>query len=173
MKQAATILTLILICLGIRAQQIDTFILQQPISKYDTIVYKRIIEKSDKDNLTHIRDYYSNGQIQMEGAYSSFDKQIKEESLWCNYVTNTKEGEFKVWYKDGQIESKTNFLNGLRNGLLEYWYSNGQRESKLNYINGQEQGKCTWWNNDGSLQNELVFEKGLNQNPKDTSYHYI
>jgi predicted peptidase len=109
----------------------------------------------------------------MEGTYSSFDKRIKEESLVCNYRTNTKEGEFKVWYKNGQIESKTNFLNGLRHGLHEYWYSNGQRESIQNYINGQEHGKSTWWNTDGSLQNELIFKKGLNQNPKDTNYHYI
>jgi hypothetical protein len=171
------IITLILplfICLGaIKAQEIDTFYLHIPISKNDKIIYKRIIQFDNNDSLFHVRDFYPNGQIQMEGTYSSFDKSIKEESLWCNYRTNTKEGEFKVWYKDGQIESKTNFLNGLRHGLLEYWYSNGLRESKLNYINGQEQGKCTWWNTDGSLQNELIFEKGLNQNPKDTNYHYI
>jgi pimeloyl-ACP methyl ester carboxylesterase len=157
----------------IQAQEIDTFYLHIPISKNDTIIYKRIIQFDNNDSFYHVRDYYPNGQIQMEGTYSSFDKSIKEESLWCNYRTNTKEGEFKEWYKDGQIESKTNFLNGLRHGLLEYWYSNGQSESKLNYINGQEQGKCTWWNTDGSLQNELIFEKGLNQNPKDTNYHYI
>ena len=173
MKNIALIISLFVCHGAINAQDVDTFYLHFPKSKNDTIIYKRIIQFDSNDNLFHVRDYYPNGQIQMEGAYSSFDKQIKEESLWCNYVTNTKEGEFKVWYKDGQIESKTNFLNGLRNGLLEYWYSNGQRESKLNYINGQEQGKCTWWNNDGSLQNELVFEKGLNQNPKDTCYHYI
>jgi len=173
MKSTILILSLV-ICLGaINAQEVDTFYLQVPISKNVTIIYKRIIQFDNNDSLYHIRDYYPNDQIQMEGTYSSFDKHIKEESLWCNYMTNTKEGEFKVWYKNGQIESKTNYLNGLRHGLLEYWYINGQRESKLNYINGQEQGKCTWWNTDGSLQRELIFEKGLNKNPKDTNYHYI
>jgi hypothetical protein len=173
MKNTILILSLF-ICLGtIKAQEVDTFYLHIPISKNDTIIYKRIIQFDNNDSLYHVRDYYPNGQIQMEGTYSSFDKSIKEESLWCNYKTNTKEGEFKVWYKNGQIESETNFINGLRHGLYEYWYSNGQRESKLYYINGQEQGKCTWWNTDGSLQNELIFEKGLNQNPKDTNYHYI
>jgi len=162
------------ICLGaIKAQVVDTFYLRIPISKNDTIIYKRIIQFDNNDSLYHIRDYFPNGQIQMEGTYSSFDKRIKEESLWCNYRTNTKEGEFKVWYKDGKIESKTNYSKGLRDGLHENWYANGQRESKLNYLNGQEQGKCTWWNTDGSLQNELMFEKGLNLNPKDKNYHYI
>ena len=113
-----------------------------------------------------------NDSIQMEGTYSSFDRNIKE-SLWCNYLTNTKEGEFKRWHENGQINCKANFSKGLRHGLHEYWYSNGQRESIHNYSNGQKHGECTWWNEDGSLQNKLVFERGLNQNPKDTNYHYI
>ena len=169
-----TLILLIFICIGeIKAQDIDTFYLHVPISKNDTIIYKRIFQFGSNDSLYHVRDYYPNGQVQMEGTYSSFDKRIKVESLWCNYRTNTKEGLFKVWYKTGQLESKTNFLNGLRHGLFEYWYSNGQRESIQNYSNGQKNGKCTWWNNDGSLQHELFFKKGLNQNQKDTNYQYI
>ena len=173
MKNITLILSMF-ICLGaIKAQDVDTFYLNVPISKNDTIIYKRIIQFENNDSLYHVRDYYPDGQIEMEGTYISFDKNIKEGSLWCNYRTNTKEGEFKVWYKNGQIEKKVNYLNGLRHGLHEYWYSNGQRESIQNYINGQKHGKCTWWNIDGSLQNELIFEKGLNQNPKNTNYHYI
>jgi len=173
MKKIALIITLFVCHGAIKAQDVDTFYLHVPISKNDTIIYKRIIQFDNNDSLYHVRDYYPNGQIQLEGTYSSFDKHIKEESLWCNYRTNTKEGEFKVWYKDGQINSKTNFLNGLRHGLLEYWYSNGQRESIQNYSNGQKNGKCKWWNNDGSVQQELIFKKGSNQNQKDTNYHYI
>ena len=172
-KTAILILSLFISYGVIKAQKVDTFYLHVPISKNDTIIYKRIIQFDNNNSLYHVWDYYPNGQLQMEGSYSSFDKQIKEESLWCNYRTNTKEGEFKVWYKDGQIKSKTIFLHGLRHGLYECWYSNGQRESIENYVNGQEQGKSTRWNTDGTLQNELIFEKGLNQNPKDTNYHYI
>ena len=173
MKIITLILSLFIFPGAIKAQEVDTFYLHFPISKNDTIIFRRIIHFDNVDSLYHVRDYYPNGQIQMEGTYSSFDKSIKEESLWCNYKTNSKEGEFKVWFNNGQIESKTNYLNGLRHGLHEYWYSDGQRESIQNYINGQEHGKCTWWNTDGALQNELIFEKGLNQNPKDTNYHYI
>jgi len=173
MKNALLILSLF-VCLGaVNAQEIETFYLHVPVSNHDTIIYRRVIQFDSKDRLYVVRDYFPSGQIQMEGTYSSFDKHIKEESLWCNYRTNTKEGAFKVWYPNGQIESKTNYLHGLRDGLFEYWYSNGQRESTQNYISGQEHGKSTWWNTDGSVQNELILEKGLNQNPKDTNYHYI
>lgn len=172
MKKFTLILSLFIFLGTIKAQVVDTFYLRYPISKNDTIIYKRIIQFDKNDSLYHVRDYYPNGQIQMEGTYSSFDKKIKE-NLWCNYKTNTKEGEFKVWYSNGQIESKTNFFNGLRHGLHEYWYSNGNRESIQNYSNGQENGKCTWWNNDGSVQQELIFKNGLNQNQKNTNYRYI
>jgi len=173
MKNTTLILSLFIFLGVIKAQEVDTFYLDYPISKNDTIIYKRIIQFDKNDSLYHVRDFYPNGQIQMEGIYSSFDKSIKEKSLWCNYKTNTKEGEFKVWYKNGQIESKTNFLNGLRHGLHEYWYSNGQRESIQNYINGQEHGNVTYWDISGTIENELTFKHGLNQNPKDTNYHYI
>ena len=173
MKNITLILSLFIFLGAIKAQEVDTFYLDYPISKNDTIIYERIIQFDKNDSLYHVRDFYPNGQIQMEGIYSSFDKSIKEKSLWCNYRTNTKEGEFKIWYKNGQIESKTNFLNGLRHGLHEYWYSNGQRESIQNYINGQEHGNVTYWDISGTIENELTFKHGLNQNPKDTNYHYI
>lgn len=173
MKCIGLILSLLSCFVASKGQLADTFYLSVPISKNSTIIYKRIIQFDNINSLYHVRDYYPNGQIQMEGNYSSFDKTIKEESLWCNYRSNTKEGEFRVWYNNGQLLSKTNYLNGLRHGLHEYWYSDGKRESVQNYLSGQEHGKTVWWNSDGSLQNELTFKYGLNQNPKDTNYHYI
>ncbi|MCF8368430.1 MAG: prolyl oligopeptidase family serine peptidase [Bacteroidales bacterium] len=173
MKESVIIILFFLCSGALKAQQVDTFYLPYPISYKDTIIYKRIIEFDDKDSIYHVRDYYPNDQIQMEGTYSSFDKHIKEKSLWCNYRTNTKEGAFKTWYKNGEPESIANYSNGLRHGLHEYWYANGQKESIQNYSNGQKHGECTWWNEDGSIQNKLVFDRGLNQNQKDTNYHYI
>ena len=174
MIKGSVFVILFFICSGaIKAQQLDTFYLPYSISYQDTIIYKRIIEFDKADAVYHVRDYYPNNQIQMEGTYSSFDKRIKEKSLWCNYRTNTKEGEFKTWYKNGEPESVANYSNGLRHGLHEYWYANGQKESMQNYSNGQKHGECTWWNEDGSIQNKLVFDRGLNQNQKDTNYHYI
>lgn len=173
MKNTTLIFSLFIFLGVLKAQEVVTFYLDYPISKNDTIIYKRIIQFDRSNNLYHVRDYYPNGQIQMEGTYSSFDKSIKEKSLWCNYKTNTKEGEFKVWYKNGQIESKTYFLNGLRHGLHEYWYSNGQRESIQNYLNGQVHGNVTYWDTLGTIEYNLIFKHGFNQSPKDTNYHYI
>jgi pimeloyl-ACP methyl ester carboxylesterase len=155
------------------AQKADTFYLQMPVSKHDTIIYKRIIQFDSTAGLYHVRDYYPNAQIQMEGTYRSFDKSIKEESMMCNYWSNPREGEFKVWYENDRIRSKTNYLHGLSHGLHEYWYVNGQRESVQTYLNGQEHGNTTYWDTSGTVESELTFSHGLNQNPINTNYHYI
>ena len=164
---------LILLPFLVLAQSIDTLYLHQAVSYKDTVIYKRIIQYKERDSLYHVQDYYPNGSIQMMGTYSSLDKNAKEKSLWCNYKTNTKEGEFKAWYKNGQLERIASYSNGLRHGLHQYWYANGERESVHHYRKGQKHGECTWWNKDGSLQNKLVFDSGLNQHPRDTNYHYI
>jgi len=171
LKNITLILSLFFCLEAINAQVVDTFYLQVPVSNKNTIIYKRIIEFDN--NLYHVRDYLPNGHIQMEGTYSSFDKNIKEESLWCNYKSNTKEGEFKVWYNNGQIKSKTNYLHGLRHGVHEYWYKNGQKNSVQNYLNGQENGSVTYWDTLGKIENQWTFSHGLNQNPKNVKYHYI
>jgi pimeloyl-ACP methyl ester carboxylesterase len=172
MKQLATILILILSSVGLYAQTTDTFLLHYPISKYDTIVYKRIIEKSDKNKLIHVRDYYANGQIQMDANYSNFDKNIKEE-LQCNYRTNTKLGRYKEWSKNGQLIYDANYRNGLRDGLAVSWYDSGIKESEKIWNNGQLNGVCKYWNEKGDLEYEITFKNGINQSPETVSYQYI
>jgi len=150
----------------------DTFILHYPISKYDTIIYKRIIKNSGTDNLTHVCDYYPNGQIQMEAYYSIFDKNIKEE-LQCNYRTNTKQGNYKEWYKNGQPAYNANYKKGLRDGVAVLWYKNGIKASEKYWRSGQLNGICKYWNEKGDLEYKLTFKNGINQFPNKKSYHYI
>lgn len=59
------------------------------------MVYKRIVRFDDDNRLYHVEDYFDNGQIQMKGTYSSFDKTIKE-NYWCNYKYNTKQGLYQT-----------------------------------------------------------------------------
>lgn len=172
MKQLTTILILILTSIGLQAQTIDTFLLQYPISKYDTVVYKRIIEKTDKNNLIHVQDYYPNGQVQMDATYSDFDKEVKEE-LQCNYRTNTKQGKYKEWSKNGQLIYDAEYKNGLRDGLAVSWYNTGTKESEKNWSNGQLNGICKYWDEKGNLEYEIAFKNGINKSPETVIYQYI
>jgi len=172
MKPFAILLILILTSVGLLAQTIDTFLLHNPISKYDTVIYKRIIEKSDNDKMIHVRDFYSNGQIQMDAYYSNFDKNVKEE-LQCNYGTNTKQGKYKKWLKNGQLIYDANYKNGLRDGLAVSWYDSGIKESEKEWKNGQLNGICNYWSENGNLEHSITFKNGINQSPETVSYHYI
>jgi pimeloyl-ACP methyl ester carboxylesterase len=165
----------ILLIFGIgflQAQDIDTFYLHYAVSKGDTIIYKRIIQTDKKRNTFHVRDYYENGQIQMEASYSAFDKNIKE-AYQCNYHFNTKEGIYEEWYDNGQLEFTGNFKKGLLNGIGTSWYRNGKKEATETWLNGQLNGRVKYWTREGDLQFNSTFYHGLNQNPKDVHYQYL
>ena len=172
MKNTILILSLF-VCLGaIKAQGVDTFYLKYGVSKYDTIIYKRIIEFDNGSKIYHVRDYFENGQIQMDAFYSAFNKNIKEGSQ-CNYWSNVKEGLYKKWFDNGQLEYSATYKNGLINGLSTFWYKNGIKESEENWLHGQLNGKVKYWTEQGELQFDLSFDHGLNQNPKDVLYRYL
>lgn len=76
----------------------ETYLLRQAVSKTKTIEYKRVIAFDPSTGFHHVRDFFENGQPQMEGTYSAFDKQVKE-SFWCNHRSNVKDGVFRKWYE--------------------------------------------------------------------------
>jgi len=180
MKHLTSILTFVLICLGLNAQQIDTFVLHHPISKYDTIVYKRLIRFDKEEKLYHVEDYFENGQIQMKGTYSSFDKTIKE-NYWCNYKTNTKQGLYQTWYINGNPECRYNYVDGKHIGLSEEFYSSGQISDSGYWIpgdissntRGMRHGNYKGWAKDGKLVYDFNYDHGLKINPIDTNYKYL
>lgn len=165
-------ISLFIISGQLKSQEIDTFYLHYPISKYDTLVYKRIIEHTKDANLFRVRDYLENGQIQMQGTYSKFDKTVKE-SFWCNYRSNTKQGQYQEWFENGEIKFIGNYKDGLRIGVSNRWSENGQLIEEDNWINGQLHGKAKYWTEQGELQFDILFEHGLKQNPKNVNYNYM
>jgi len=156
----------------VNAQEVDTIKIPYAISKGDTVIYTRIIKPDKINNLVFVRDLYENGQVQMEAYYSSLDNSFKEE-YQCNYKTNTKEGPYKEWYKNGQIKYFGNFKKGLRNGHCSEWYSNGQKQSEGLWKNGQLNGKSKYWLQNGNLQYVLKFRNGLNKHPNNANYNYL
>ena len=155
-----------------KAQEAETFILHNAISKYDTLVYKRLIRFDNHDRLYHVSDYFENGQIQMEATYRSFDKHVKEE-YQCNYRSNTKEGLYKQFYLDGQPEYTGFYHNGLREGISTTWYRGGQKEAEEHWSKGQLHGSVKYWTRDGDLQFESGFCHGINQHPQNVTYKYL
>lgn len=167
-------------CIYLNAQEIDTFQLHHPVSKYDTIIYTRIIQYNNVDKLYYVEDYFDNGQIQMKGTYSSFNKSIKE-NYWCNYHSNTKQGLYQTWYRNGKLESKYNFIDGKKTGLCEEYYSNGEISDQGYWIPGNKPGNTRGmrngvfkgWSKEGKLLYDFEFMDGLKVDPIDTNYQYL
>lgn len=115
----------VLCCLGrAQAQETETYVLRQTVSNRETTVYTRIIEFDGRKRLFHVRDYYENGRLQMDAFYSSFDKRVKED-YQCNYRSNTKEGPYTEWYRNGRIRFTGHFNRGLLNGGGTAFYQIG------------------------------------------------
>jgi pimeloyl-ACP methyl ester carboxylesterase len=150
----------------------DTLFLRYPLSKGDTVIYKRIVLYDNNKRLYLVRDFYENGQIQMEASYSFFDKNFKEE-YQCNYRTNTKEGGYKEWFKNGQLKFDATFKKGVRNGLCSEWYSNGQKQSQETWENGRLNGSTQYWSEAGELLYYFRFSEGENLEPKAVNYKYL
>ena len=169
---------LIMLTENIKSQEIDTLFLH--ISKNrDTIIYKRIVEFDNNTKLYHVRDYYKNGQIQMDATYSALDKFFKEE-YQCNYHSNTKQGLYQTWYKNGVPDTRCTYVDGRFQGQKEEWYRNGQIGERSYWIKGdiengkgQMHGSFKKWSKEGVRTYEMFLDKGLKIKPKDTNYHYI
>ena len=111
MKRTVAVLSMLLCLEWVQAQVPDSLVLRQAVSYRDTIVYTRVVHFDDRTHLFHVRDYFESGQIQMDAFYSSFDKRVKEE-YQCNYHTNTKEGPYTEWYRNGRKRFEGRFTQG-------------------------------------------------------------
>jgi predicted esterase len=170
--RAPLLIVLLSSCGWLNAQDDGVFVLSCAKSKNETISYKRVIRFVKEKKLWHVRDYFENGQMQMEAYYSAFDRNIKED-YQCNYRTNTKEGEYRQWYRNGQIEYSGIFAKGLQVGPSTSWYENGQKEAEERWRHGQLHGEVRYWSETGELQYVLSFDHGLVRNPRDAHYRYL
>jgi pimeloyl-ACP methyl ester carboxylesterase len=172
MKRTAAALS-ILFSLGCpQGQDIETYALHQVVSNRKTINYRRVIRFHDRTRLFHVQDYYEGGQIQMDAFYSSFDKTVKEEHQ-CNYRSNTKEGPYREWYRNGRMRFEGHFARGLLSGPSTAWYESGQKEAEENRLNGQLHGRVRYWSEKGDLQFDSTFVHGTNQHRRSVSYRYV
>jgi pimeloyl-ACP methyl ester carboxylesterase len=171
-KRTVAVFSMLFCLERVQAQVPDTFALRKAVSNRDTIVYARVISFDDRTHLFHVRDFFEGGQIQMDAFYTSFDKRVKED-LQCNYRSNTKEGPYTEWYRNGRMRFEGRFTRGRLNGASRSWYESGQQEAEEHWRNGQLHGRVTYWSRDGDLQFASTFRHGMNRHPRSVSYRYL
>ncbi len=172
MNRTAAILSTLLYLGRVQAQEPETYVLHKAISSRETIVYTRVIRFDDHKRLFHVQDYFENGRVQMDAFYTSFDRRVKED-LQCNYRSNTKEGPYVEWHRNGRIAFEGRFVQGKQDGASSAWYETGQKEAEEHWLHGQLHGRVRYWSEKGDLQFDSVFEYGMNQRRRNVSYPYL
>jgi len=145
---------------------------ERAISNSKTIVYVRHVRFDEEDRLYHVRDFFENGQIQMDAAYSALDRRIKED-FQCNYGGNTKEGDYREWYENGTLRYKGRFEHGLEEGLCTEFSSDGRKETEAFWKRGRLHGAARFWIEAGQPPLVLTFRDGVNLTPRKVRYAYL
>jgi pimeloyl-ACP methyl ester carboxylesterase len=162
-----------LVCVGqAQAQDVETYVLRQAVSNRETIVYTRTIRVDEHRHRFHVQDRYDDGRLQMDAVYTAFDKQVKE-GYQCNYRSNTKDGPYREWYRNGQLRYEGHFSQGRLDGVSTAWYESGQKEAEEHWRRGQLHGRVRYWSEQGDLQFESTFDRGMNQHRRTVSYPYL
>ena len=75
-------------------------------------------------------------------------------------VKGNRHGYWEIYYDNGNLSSKGNYVDGNEHGYWEYYYSNGNLFSKGNYVDGKLHGYWeSYWDN-GNLGYKGFYDMG-------------
>lgn len=83
--------------------------------------------------------------------------QIKEEFHVSNKRKMIKNGFYKSYYKDGQMESEGNYTDDKQHGSWKYYYENGQLQSTGTFNSDIPTGIWKEYDEDGNLVSENKY----------------
>lgn len=143
-KALQLMLLIVIFSTNIKAQ--DTIYLDKIWEKCtkEDAAYFRILSQS---NPLHVRDYYINGKLQMQGAYT--DTSYENENGPCEYY-----GE------DGSIQKKCIYLHAQLNGLYQEYHSNGKLKTEGFYLLGNRNGTFKEFDSTGYLMITTPYKSG-------------
>lgn len=76
------------------------------------------------------------------------------------YDDGDLEGEFKCWYKNGQLQIHSYFTNDKREGSYKEWHENGELSIYCFFSNGEKNGRHKEWRDDGRMKIDSHFREG-------------
>ena len=90
--------------------------------------------------------YYENGQLELSGEYAD----------------NTMSGEWKRFYKTGELMEVVAFKDNKENGPFIEYYENGNIKAEGEYLDGDhEHGLLKMYNEAGVLVKKMQCDKGI------------
>ena len=96
-----------------------------------------------------------------EYIYSNV-RETNEEGYIIEYRTKygEKDGEYKIWFSNGQLSLQTTYIDGKIDGEYTEWYEDGQLAIQTAYLNGKIHGEYKFWGCDGLLSKHSFYKNG-------------
>ena len=97
-----------------------------------------------------LAQYTADGNDVRNGTYKTWysNGQLEQEGFYTN---DNRTGTFTVWHENGQMASTGEYRDGQPDGTWVYWYDNGQKSAVGRYVNGALVGDWRWWDEQGKL----------------------
>lgn len=124
---------------------------------------------SDIQNQSDLsKEFYSNGSLKEVGALIDSLKQgywITYDSVGnlqseCVYVNDIINGEFNIYYPNGEPKVIGYMYHGEWKGKRDYYYSNGNIRNTGCYEDGKLDGVWEYYDENGYLDKKIEYEKG-------------
>jgi len=92
-----------------------------------------------------------------EVFYCNEDGKVR---TWCNFKDGKRDGLYRQWHDNGQLEDEGNYKGGGRDGIWRVWYWNGQQLNESNNKDGKKDGLMRVWMINGQLKREHNYKDG-------------
>lgn len=105
----------------------------------------------------YIEQQYKNGI--REGAWRVYypNGQLEKEGFKKDKLDH---GLYKEWYRNGQLKYEYHYSAGKKVGKWLSWYEDGTRYTERNFVNDQLNGKVFVWDEQGVLAKEYDYQNG-------------
>ena len=86
---------------------------------------------------------------------------VERGSLYYEYLSpNLANGQYEIYYDNGQLEERKTFRDGELEGLGEIYYKNGQLSYKMTYKDGKLDGTSLGYYENGKLHMKATYKDG-------------
>ena len=79
-----------------------------------------------------VKEYFSNGALKSETHYIDGTRTKTSKGI--------RHGEQKVYYMEGSVAYRVNYVNNKRDGEMRWWDKEGNKLKVLHYKNGELEG---------------------------------
>ena len=101
---------------------------------------------------------YKKGETQ---PYTGHEKaRIKDKIIEYDVVNGIKQGDFKLFFLNGNLQIEGRLKNNKNVGLWKYYYETGELESKGEFENDKPKGEWTWYYPSGKIRERGNYFEG-------------